>query len=140
MDNAIPSLIIGAVLLAAIAILGRGSLKTYEDLGMSLRALEYRIVEKAGTQLTVEDTVVDASGNFVTFELRNEGKTRVASFERLDVIVTYHDGPATQVSAWLPYNESGPALNAWTLLSILDDGFEPGILIAGENDIMRLYV
>jgi len=138
MESAIPSMIIGAIVLAAIAILGRGSLQTYDDVGMSLRALESRLVEKTGTQLTVTNPTVDPSGDFVTFGLRNDGQTRIAAFGRLDLIVTYYDSPTTQVRAWLPYNEGAPAANAWTLLSILDDGFEPGILNPGETAQLRL--
>jgi hypothetical protein len=138
MDNAIPSLIIGAIILTAIAVLGRGSLSTYEDLGMSLRAMEDRLVERTGTDLTVQNTNVDASGDFVTFELRNDGQTRILAFERLDLIVTYYDTPTTQLSAWLPYNDGAPAANAWTLLSILDDAYEPGILNPGETAQLRL--
>jgi len=138
MENAIPSMIIGAIVLTAIAILGRGSLQTYEDLGMSLRAMETRLVERTGTQLTVQNTSVDPSGDFVTFDLRNDGQTRIASFDRLDLIVTYYETPTSQVSAWLPYNSSGPVANAWTLVSILDDGFEPGILNPGETAQLRL--
>ncbi|HWC31260.1 MAG TPA: hypothetical protein VG845_14355 [Dehalococcoidia bacterium] len=140
MDNAIPSMIIGAIVLTAIAILGRGSLQAHEDLGMSLRTLEARLVERTSTQLTVQDTTVDGSGTFVTFSLRNDGQTRIAAFERLDLIVTYYDSPVTQVSAWLPFNDGGPADNAWTLLSILDDGFEPGILNPGETAQLRLDI
>jgi archaellum component FlaF (FlaF/FlaG flagellin family) len=140
MENAIPSLIIGAVILAAIAIMGRGSLESYQDLGTSLHALETRLVEKTSTQLTVQSPTVDPSGDFVTLNLRNDGQTRIASFERLDMIVTYYDSPSTQVSAWLPYNSGGPAANAWTLVSILDDGFEPGILNPGETAQLRLDV
>ena len=131
-------MIIGAIVLTAIAILGRGSLQTYDDVGMSLRALESRLVEKTGTQLIVTNPTVDPSGDFVTFGLRNDGQTRIAAFDRLDLIVTYHESPSTQVSAWLPYSETGPAANAWTLLSILDDGFEPGILNPGETAQLRL--
>jgi hypothetical protein len=138
MENAIPSMIIGAIILTAIAILGRGSLQTYEDLGMSLRAMETRLVERTGTQLTVQNASVDASGDFVTFDLANEGQTRIASFNRLDLIVTYYEAPASPVSAWLPYNAGGPAANTWTLLSIVDDAFEPGILNPGETAQLRL--
>jgi len=138
MENAIPSLIIGAIILVAISIMGRGSLESYENLGTSLRAMESRLVERTSTQLTVQNTSVDPSGNFVTFDLRNDGQSRLATFERLDLIVTYHDGPTTQVSVWLPYSDGAPAANAWTLVSILDDGFEPGIFNPGETAQLRL--
>jgi hypothetical protein len=138
MENAIPSMIIGAILLTAMAIMGRSSLQSYEDLGVSLREMETRLVERTGTQLTVQNTSVDASGDFVTFELHNDGRTRISAFERLDLIVTYYETPSAQVSAWLPYNEGAPAANAWTLLSIVDDGFEPGILNPGETAQLRV--
>jgi len=140
MENAIPSLVIGALILAAIGILGRGSLRAYDEMGLSLREMETRIVEKAGTQLVVTQTTVDPSGAFVTVSLRNEGQTRIGDFEALDVILTYYSAPASQVNVWLPYSASGPAANAWTLLSIAADGYEPGILNPGETANLRLDV
>lgn len=140
MENAIPSMIIGAILLTAISILGRGSLAAQEDMGMGLRAMEYRIVEKTSTRLSIANVTVDASGDFLTFDLLNEGQTRIASFERLDVIINYYDSPTTQLSTWLPYAASGPTLNAWTLVSIQGDGYEPGILNPGETAQIRIDV
>jgi archaellum component FlaF (FlaF/FlaG flagellin family) len=140
MDSAIPTMIIGAIMLTAVAVMGRGSLQAYDDVGMSLRAMESRILQKAGTQLTITDASVDPSGDFVTVSLRNDGQTRIAAYDRIDVILSYHPAPSLQINAWLPYRSGGPAANSWTLLSILDDGFEPGILNPGETALIRVDV
>ncbi|HWO73984.1 MAG TPA: hypothetical protein VNN21_10545 [Dehalococcoidia bacterium] len=140
MENAIPTLVIGAIILAAIGILGRDSLHAYDEMGLSLREMETRIVARAGTQLVVTQTSVDPSGGVVTVSLRNDGRTRIGDFAALDVILTYYSAPASQVNVWLPYSASGPATNAWTLLSILNDAYEPGILNPGETANLRLDV
>ena len=133
MDNAIPTMIIGAILLTAIAVVGRGSLQTYADVGMSFRAMESRVSEKSGTRLTVTNTSVDPSGQFVTVELLNDGSTRIGSIPDLDVIVNYFTDPTGQASVWLPFDATGLTDNTWSLVAILSDDQEPGIFNPGET-------
>lgn len=133
MEHAIPSIILGAIILTAIAVLGRGSLQTYDQLGMSLRAMESRLVEKSSTDLAVTDATVDPTGQFVSVTLLNDGSTRVGRVEDLDVIVSYFTSPGGQASAWLPFDATGLTTNSWSLVTILNDDYEPGILNPGES-------
>ena len=133
MDNAIPSMIIGAILLTAIAVVGRGSLLTYDKVGMSFRDMEARLVEKSTTDLTVTDATVDITGQFVSVTLLNDGSTRIGSIEDLDVIVSYVTLSSSQANIWLPFDASGLTGNTWSLVTIQNDDFEPGILNPGES-------
>jgi len=126
-------MIIGAILLTAMAVVGRGSMMSYGDLSTSFRAMESRLVERSTTDLAVTDATVDATGQFVSVTLLNDGATRVGSFEELDVIVSYFTFPGGQSNVWLPYDASGLTDNTWSLVSILNDDHEPGILNPGES-------
>jgi archaellum component FlaF (FlaF/FlaG flagellin family) len=133
MENAIPSMIIGAIILTAIAVLGRGSLQTYDQLGISLRTMESRLAEKSTTDLAVTEATVDPTGEYVTVTLLNEGSTRIGKVEDLDVIVSYFTSLSGQTNVWLPFDDTGLATNSWTLVTILNDDYEPGILNPGES-------
>jgi len=133
MENAIPSMIIGAIILTAIAVLGRGSLQTYDDLGMSLRAMESRLVEKSTTDLAVTDAAVDPTGQYVNITLLNEGSTRIGKIADLDIIVSYFTSPSGQANVWLPFDDTGLTANSWSVVAILNDDYEPGILNPGES-------
>jgi archaellum component FlaF (FlaF/FlaG flagellin family) len=138
MDNAIPTMIIGALFLTAMAIVGRGSLQTYDDVGMSFRAMESRLLEKSTTDLSVTDASVDPTGQYVTVTLLNDGSTRIGSIEELDVIVSYFTSLGGQSNLWLPYEASGLTSNTWSLVTIVNDDLEPGILNPGESAQLQL--
>jgi archaellum component FlaF (FlaF/FlaG flagellin family) len=133
MDNAIPSMIVGAILLTAMAIVGRGSLQAYDKAGSSFRAMEARLMEKSTTDLSITDATVDITGQFVTVTLLNDGSTRVGSIEDLDVIVSFFTSGGGQANIWLPFDSSGLTDNTWSLTTIQNDDYEPGILNPGET-------
>jgi archaellum component FlaF (FlaF/FlaG flagellin family) len=131
-ENSIPALIIGAILIVASSLTARSSLHSYDQLSLSLRAMEERTGEQSQTQLTIVDASLDGANDTLTVELRNDGQTKVGVFDRLDLIVTYlTDG--MQSSAWLPHAPGAATAGTWTLESIEDDVFEPGILNQGET-------
>jgi hypothetical protein len=69
----------------------------------------------------------------VTVTLLNDGSTRVGAIEDLDVIVSYFTTSASQANVWLPFEPTGATPNTWSLLDILNDDYEPGILNPGES-------
>ena len=64
--------------------------------------------------------------------LRNDGQTRLSTFERMDLIVVYETGSG-EVRKWLPFEPGALSANAWTVDSIDDDAFEPGMVNPGET-------
>lgn len=133
MENAIPALVIGAILLVASSLMARGSLQTYDQLGASIREMETRLGEQSRTRLAVVSATLDGERDTLTVLLRNDGQTRLANFARIDLIVTYFDGPTTTRTTWLPYVAGTPSPGAWTVTAIAGDLFEPGILNPGET-------
>lgn len=132
MDNAIPALVIGAIMLVASSLMARGSLHTYDQLSSSVKQMEARLGEQSRTRLSISNAAFDVGAGVLTFELYNEGQTRITDYTRLDLLLSFFSSPGVRETAWLPYTpETEPG--AWTVVSILDDIHEPGILNPGET-------
>jgi archaellum component FlaF (FlaF/FlaG flagellin family) len=132
MDSALPSLLIGALMLLASAFLARGGIQSYDQLGGSLRNLETRIQQQNATRLSVTATSLDGARDTLTVNLRNDGQIRLAAYHKLDVIVTYYTSASARLTVWVPWSEAVTP-GAWRLASILNDAYEPGILNPGET-------
>jgi hypothetical protein len=113
--------------------LARSGLHSYDQLGASIKAMEARLGEQTRTQLSIANPSLNADGDVLTLELTNTGQTRLAVFDRLDVILRYFDSPTTQLSLWLPYNDGAPTADTWSIVTIVNDAYEPGILNPGES-------
>ncbi len=100
-------MLVGAILLTAIAIVGRGSLQTYDNVGMSFRAMEARLTEKSTTDLSVTNTSVDITGQYVTITLLNDGSTRIGTIADLDIIVSFFTDPTGEANLWLRTTQPG---------------------------------
>lgn len=137
MENAIPSLLIGALLIVASTLIARSGLKSYDTVGTSVKEMHVRMVEQLQSRQTISSVTVDGGGGGITLNLANVGQTRVATYERVDLIVTYFTSPTVRVTQWLPYNAGGGP-NTWTVQSITNDAYEPGILNPGETAIIHV--
>ena len=137
MENAIPSLLIGAIMLIAASLFARSSFQSYDQLGTSLKASEMRLGQRVATRLTITDASLDGARDTLTISLRNDGQTRLATYEKLDVIVTYYTSATARLTSWFPFAESLSA-NTWNLVGIADDTYEPGILNPGETAQMEI--
>jgi hypothetical protein len=132
MENAVPALVIGALMLIASAFVTHGNLKSYDQLGESLRQMEQRLAERSQSQLTVDTVTLDGGLDTLSVSLRNDGQTRFSAFERMDLIVVYETA-AGEVRKWLPFESGALSADAWTVDSIDDDSFEPGLVNPGET-------
>ncbi|MFH1003283.1 MAG: hypothetical protein V1780_03985, partial [Chloroflexota bacterium] len=86
---------------------------------------------------------IDFGGN-LAISLRNSGQTKLADFDRWDVIVQYNDDIGNYYIRWLPYYAEAPASNGWTVHGIYLDAaseapapFDPGILNPGEEIVLE---
>ena len=59
-------------------------------------------------------------------------QTRLALYDRVDVIVSYTTALGA-ARTWLPYIPDVPEPNSWSVASIANDSFEPGLLNPGET-------
>jgi archaellum component FlaF (FlaF/FlaG flagellin family) len=95
--------------------------------------MEARLAEQSATRLTVSSPTLDGSRDTLTFNLTNDGQTRLADYARVDLIVTYYTSPTARQTVWLPYESGAPAPGTWRIISITNDTYEPGILNPGET-------
>ena len=137
MENAIPSLLIGALLIIASTMIARAGLKSYDDVTASVKELQTRMVDQVQSRLTISNVTVDGGGGGITLNLANVGQTRVATYARVDLILTYYTSPTALVTTWLPY-DTGATANSWTITSITNDAYEPGILNPGETAVVHV--
>jgi len=137
MENAIPSLLIGALLIVASTLIARSGLKSYDQIGNSVKELQVRMVDQMQSRMTISNVTVDGGGGGITLNLANVGQTRVATYEGVDLILTYYTSPTVRVTTWLPY-DGGVAANTWTVTSITNDAYEPGILNPGETAVIHV--
>ena len=137
MENAIPALLIGALLIVASTLITKSGLKSYDDIGASVKEMQTRLVDQMQSRLTISNVTVDGGGGGITLNLANVGQTRVASYDRVDLILTYYTSPTARVTSWLPY-DSGAGPDSWTVTSITNDAYEPGILNPGETAVIHV--
>ena len=132
MENALPTLIIGALLLIASAVLTHANVQSHDQLSRSFRDMEARLGYRAQSELAVVDSSLDPELNTLTVSLFNAGQTRLSAYQMMDVIVVYETA-AGRTTMWLPFSNGALVANSWDLGAIQDDYFEPGLLNPGET-------
>jgi hypothetical protein len=84
------------------------------------------------------------SPNPVEIILENVGQTKMADFEKWDVIVQYDDDSDNHHAEWLPYAEGVAGANEWEVGWIRLNGqpeiFEPNVLNPGEQIMIRAWL
>jgi archaellum component FlaF (FlaF/FlaG flagellin family) len=138
MEHAIPALVVAALIVFGGVILAdatRGSLQTVDE---SWRDIEAISEERQGTDLTVVSTEVLDGGATVTAVIANEGRTSISEPYHMDVIMNYDGTDDERHVVWLPYTDTSPGDNEWTVDSISGDYRNPGILDTGEEMTIRV--
>jgi len=143
METAIVSLICIALIVFGGMTMSQGFLTSVDSTTAGLEEMSDRDENIMRTELsTVDATLTSATNLQVTLE--NSGQTKLASFDKWDVIVQYYaDGGAYQVR-WLPYTEGELGVNEWNCEGIYLGGaaeaFEPGIVNPGEEVVIEAYL
>jgi archaeal flagellar protein FlaF len=142
METAITALIVIGVMVLSIVSLSDRSLTAQAVISDSTRLMQERAGERMRTSLTPLSVATTAQGDVVQLTFRNSGSTKLADFDKWDVILQYSDGLNPQVK-WYPY---GSDVNQWTqqiyqVASTLSaEGVEPGILNPGEEVVISVSV
>jgi hypothetical protein len=132
MENALPTLIIGALLLIASAVMTHANMQSNAKFSQSFREMEARMGYRAQSQLDVVGSSLDPELDTLSLSLFNAGQTRLSAYQMMDIIVVYETAGG-RVTRWLPYAAGGLTADSWLLASIQDDAFEPGLLNPGET-------
>ena len=130
METIIPALIIITLLLLTTLTISEQSLASQEAVSESYREMQERLEERARTDLTPVGAETISAGSVVSMTLRNDGDTKLADFDRWDVILQYGGN-----AEWYPY---GSGDEYWT--RTINEACEPGILNPGEEMTIWVWV
>jgi hypothetical protein len=155
MESAISSIILFTVGIFAAMTISHTFLETQDRLWVSEQSRQEDILERERTNLEITGAETQSSGAIVRVKVRNSGQTKLADFDRWDVIVQYYtpppplfeDDPNIYKVEWLPYSAGNPDDMEWTVSGIYVDAdtltpevFEPGILNPDEEMVIQAQV
>ena len=140
MEAAIVSLICIALVVFGGMTMSQGFLTSVDA---STTGLE-QIGQRDETIMRTELSSVIASqpaANTLEITMENSGQTKLADFDKWDVIVQYYDDAGTYYSKWLPYTEETLSDDKWEVAWIQLNGaaevFEPNVLNPKEQIKIR---
>jgi hypothetical protein len=140
METAIVSIICIALIAFGGMTMSRGFMTSVDTSTTGLDAVGQRNETIMRTELTPLSTSLP-SGNTLDIILENSGQTRLADFDKWDVIVQYYDDAAVYHVTWLPYTEDTLGDNEWQVEWIridgLDEMYEPDVLNPKEEIKIR---
>ncbi len=136
METAVVSLVCIALIVFGGMTMSRGFITSVDSTAMALDKMGQRDEKILRTELSPTNATLNSSTD-LHITLRNSGQTKLADFDRWDVIVQYHDSVGVYYITWLPYTAGVPGSNQWRNYAIYQDGlpevFEPNILNPGED-------
>jgi hypothetical protein len=143
METAIVSLICIALIVFGGMTMSRGFITSVDSTAQALDKMGQRDAKILRTELSPVSAVLVAS-NVLNVAMTNTGQTKLADFEKWDVIVQYYDTDQVLHVVWLPYTTGVPGDNQWRTFGIRMNGqpevFEPGILNPGEEITLQLVL
>jgi archaellum component FlaF (FlaF/FlaG flagellin family) len=141
MENAIPALVIAAILVVGGVMIADVTGSSVTNVNDSYRQIEAISEERLGTELSVASTNVLNGGADVEFVLDNEGRTPIQEFSLMDVIINYEGTDDQRYAAWLPYTEDDPPGDLqWTVTSISGDYRNPYDVDSGESVTIQMHL
>ena len=143
METAIVSVLCIALIVMGGMTMSQGFMTSIDKTAGGLGEISNRNESIMRTDIeTVE--AFQPSSTILDVTLRNNGQTKLASFDKWDFIVQYTDLTGIYHVVWLPYSGSGLADNQWVVEGIYLDAasrapevFEPGIFNPAEEMIVQ---
>lgn len=137
MATVIVSIICIAMIIVGGMTLSQGILTSADSAALSVEEIGVREGEMARTNLEIFRAAELSWADLLRVTVENTGQTKLASFNKWDLIVHYYDGAGTYHTEWLPYTTGVPGDNEWQKARIGLNGpiefFEPDILNPGEE-------
>ena len=137
METAIVSLICIVLVVFGGMTMSRGFLTSVDSSTAGLENMSGRHEQIMRTELSPASTSMNAGRDTLYINLENTGQTKLADFDKWDVIVQYYDDSATYYTKWLPYNGGVLGNDEWQVEWIHLDGgdevFELNVLNPGEE-------
>ncbi len=120
--------------------LSQGILTSTDVTAFSMEEISVREGEVTRTGLEAKRAALLSWGDLLRVTVTNTGQTKLASFEKWDLIAHYSDAGGVFHTEWLPYTTGNLSDNQWRKARIGLSGplefFEPGIVNPGEELVM----
>jgi len=141
METVLPAFIIVILILFAVLTPAQSYLAAQDQLAASNQLMDQRLIDQARTAVTPVSHYISNDGVVLNMTLRNSGQVKLADFDQWDMILQYYDSGYAYHIARVPYADANSqGLNTWSVVSIYQDYFDPGILNPGESITLRLKV
>ena len=117
--------------------LSQGILTSTDAAALSVEEISVREGEVSRTGLEAIRAAELSWADLLRLTVENTGQTKLASFDKWDLIVHYYDAEGVFHTEWLPYTTDNLSDNEWRAARIGLNGpiefFEPNILNPGEE-------
>ena len=137
METAVVSLVCIALMVFSGMAMSQGFLTSVDTSATGLEELSDRDEQIMRTELSPATVSMNGARDTLTVNLENTGQTKLADFDKWDVIVQYYDDSGTYYTKWLPYTDGALGDNEWRVQGIYFDGvaetFEPNVVNSGET-------
>ena len=100
--------------------------------------MQERMIDQARTDLQILGATA-VSANLVDITIKNTGTTKLADFERWDVIIDYTSSALGDLVTWYPYGDWTRQIYISAATSTYEE-LEPNILNPGEEMIINVSI
>lgn len=137
---AVVAIICIAMIVMGGMTLSQGILTSADAAAVNFEEISALEGEITRTDLTILRAAKLSWSDYLRVTVANSGQTKLANFDKWDVIVNYEDSGGTLYTRWLPYTVASPLGNEWQNARIGLYGptefFEPGILNPSEEMVV----
>jgi hypothetical protein len=144
MAAAVVTVICIAMIVVGGMTLSQGLLTSADAAAINFDKISVMESEITRTDLTILRAAKLSWGDYLRMTVKNNGQTKLASYDKWDVIVNYEDDGSSVYTKWLPYSTTLPINNEWLKARIGLNGpvefFEPDILNPLEEMVALIYL
>jgi len=137
MATIVVSIICIAMIIMGGMTLSQGILTSADTAALSVEDISIREGEYNRTSLDTLRAAQLSWADYLRLIVKNTGQTKLANFDKWDVMVHYYDDSGVYHTKWLPYTAGLPGDDEWQAARIGLNGptdfFEPGILNPSEE-------
>lgn len=145
METVLSALLLISLLLFGALTLAEFYFTSQDNLAACWREMSARTDERSRTDLEVIAT--DAQSTYIDLTIRNSGGTKLADFDRWDLLLHYYTALDAYVIAWFPYVDDASGSYWWQVVGIYADAatltsemYEPGVFNPDEEMIVRVVL
>ena len=149
MESVVAAFIMIFLSMFSVLTLASSVINNQDSYQTEMRAMESRMLLQSRTRLSQINARTLNGGTVVQTVYVNDGSEKISDFDTWDLIIQYYDTavPGNYYTQWMPYVESSPASNEWTVKGIYADAkrevqeaYDPGILNPGEEIVIEAYL